>query len=73
MKDNKLCKFDTLRDFFDIFFQCDVVDQHLLCELYMHGFIMSLNTKFSPSPYVEDIQLRVFIYFVNNMVNWKLA
>lgn len=73
MKDNKICKFDTFKNFLNTFIQCDLANQHLICELYMHESIMYHKNQFSPSPYGGDIQLRSFTSFVNNMVQWKLT
>ena len=49
------------------------ISQHLLCELYMHDYILEIDQTFNPVPFVGDIQLRAFTSFVINQVKWKKA
>ena len=51
----------------------DSVDQHLLCELYLHEYICMMDRKFIMTPYVGDIQLHDFASFVQNQVRWEIS
>ena len=43
LKDNRPYKFDILQYFLNTFFHSDWIDQHLLCEIYMHDIFLSLK------------------------------
>jgi len=60
-------------DFLDVFSQSDLVDQHLLCELYLHEHAFQTDRQFNIVPFVGDVQLRAFTSYVNNHVKWKNA
>ena len=51
----------------------DVLNQHLMCELYMHDYFLSNYQTFNPIPFVGDIQLRAFTSYTINQVKWKKA
>jgi hypothetical protein len=51
----------------------DILTQHLMCELYMHNYLLRDDKKFNPVPYVGDVQLRAFLSYTINQVKWKKA
>ena len=53
--------------------ESDLHRQHLMCELYMHGFILEMEQKFNVGPFLGDIQLRAFVSFMLNQMKWDLA
>ena len=57
-------------EFLETFSQSDFLDQHFLCEIYLHEQSCMLDTKFNHVPYVGDVQLRSFTSFVNNQAKW---
>lgn len=46
-------------------------DQNLLCELYLHNEVVSEERNINMTPVVVDTQLRAFISFLANQLNWK--
>ena len=51
----------------------NILDQHLMCEVYMHDYVLGNDQSFNPVPYMGDIQLRAFTSYVVNQVKWKKA
>jgi len=73
MKEDRLCKFDSIISFLKTFFQSSLAKEHILHELYLHDFIFWGERKFNLSPYGGDIQLRAFTSFVSNQAKWKTS
>jgi len=59
-------------DFLRAYYASNEDDQYLLCELYLHDFLLSGDTKFHPGVYIGDIQLHAFISLLRNQVHWHL-
>lgn len=51
----------------------DIVNQHLMCELYMHGYFLRDDKIFNPIPFVGDVHLRAFTSYTINQVKWRRA
>lgn len=51
----------------------DVPTQHLMCEFYLHGYLLRLDKDFNPVPYVEDIHLRALTSYAFNQIHWQKA
>lgn len=47
----------------------DVATQHLMCEFYMHRYLLHLDKEFNLVPYVGDIHLRALTYYTFNKVS----
>jgi hypothetical protein len=47
--------------------------QRLLCEFYLHNFILEEEVDKNPSPFVGDIQFQAFISFAVNQLKWFKA
>ena len=60
-------------EFLEAVQEIDLHRQHLMCELYMHGFILETEQKFNVGPFLGDIQLRSFVSFMLNKMKWDLA
>ena len=60
-------------EFLEAIRESDLHRQHLMCELYMHGFILEMEQKFKVGPFLGDIQLREFVSFMLNQMKWDLA
>jgi hypothetical protein len=58
-------------DFVTIYLSVDMKDQNLLCELYLHNFILPDNACWNPNPGVGDVQLREFTSYILGLVQWK--
>jgi len=39
----------------------------------MHGFILEMENKFNVGPFIRDIQLREFVSFMLNQMQWDLV
>jgi hypothetical protein len=70
IKEGRPYKMISASEFLETFSQSDFSDQHFLCELYLHEQACLLDIKFNLVPYVGDVQLRAFTYFVNNQEKW---
>lgn len=44
----------------------DVPTQHLMCEFYLHGYLLHLGKEFNPVLYVGDIHLRALTSYTFN-------
>lgn len=51
----------------------NILDKHLICDLYMHDYFLGNDQSFNPVPYVGDIQLRAFTSYTVDQVKWKKA
>ena len=51
----------------------DVPTQHLMCEFYMHGYLLRVEREFYPVPYVGDIHLRALTSYALNQIHWQKA
>ena len=49
----------------------DLETQNLMCELYMHGYLLHENKEFNPVPYVGDIHLRALTSNTLNQISWQ--
>ncbi len=63
----------TIDDFINYYKHYGVKIPWLLCEFYLHNFVLDGETEENPCPFVGDIQLQAFIYFVVNQINWLKA
>ena len=59
--------------FFHILRSHNILNQHLMCELYMHDYFLGDDQSFNPRPYMGDIQLRAFTFYTVNQVKLKKA
>jgi hypothetical protein len=59
--------------FLETFLSSSFLEQHLLCELYLHNMACFGDSSSNPIPYAVDVQLRAFASFVNNHVQWEDA
>lgn len=66
IKDKIPYELATIMIILGTFSQSNIAEQHLLCELYMHEYVLYEERNFNLSPYVGDIQLWPFTSFVNN-------
>ena len=51
----------------------DVLNQHLMCELYMHDYFLSDDRTFNLVPFFGDVPLRDFTSYTINQVKGKKA
>ena len=66
-------QFKDYMKFFEDIRESDLHKHHLMCELYMHGFILETEQKFNIGPFLRDIQLREFVSYMLNQMKWDLA
>ena len=70
---NKPYQINNPNSFLKAYSSADLVDQHLLSELYLHEYICTMDRKFIMTPYVGDIQLHDFSSYVQNQVRWEIC
>jgi len=64
---------NTIDDFINFCKHYGVKVQRLLCEFYLHNFVLDQEIKQNPGPFVRDIQLQAFISFEVNQIKWLKA
>ena len=52
-----------------IFGSHDVPTQHLMCEFYLHRYLLWLDRDFNAVPYVGDIHLRALTSYTFNQIS----
>lgn len=45
--------------------------QRLMCEFYMHGYLLHIDRGFNLVPYVGDIHLRALTSYTFNQISWQ--
>jgi hypothetical protein len=58
-------------DFVKTFVEASTIDQHLLCELYLHNEAIPENKQLNLNPLVGDIQIQALASFLANHITWK--
>jgi hypothetical protein len=58
-------------DFVRTFAEASTIDQHLLCEVYLHNEVIPENRQLNLNPLVGDIQIRALTSFLNNQITWQ--
>jgi hypothetical protein len=58
-------------DSFKTFAEASAMDQHLLCEIYLHNEAIPENRQLNLNPLVSDIQIRALTSFLNNQIIWQ--
>ena len=61
-------QFKNYMEFLELVRESDLHRKHLMCELYMHGFILEMEHKFNVGAFLVDIQLRAFVSFMLNQM-----
>ena len=51
----------------------DIIGQNLMCEIYMHGYLLRHDQAFNPIPFAGDINLRAFASYTINQIKWRKA
>ena len=69
----KSIELNTVDDFVKCCKLYGVKVQHLLCEFYLHNFILEDEIEINPSPFLGDIQYQAFISFSINQLKWPKA
>ena len=65
-------QFKDYMEFLEAIQQSNLHRQHLMCELYMHDFILEMEQKFNVGHFLGDIELRAFVSFMLNEMKWDL-
>ena len=55
------CEFKNAQDFYDVYQTLPSWQKNLLCELYLHNFIIPQETKWNPLLYIGDVHLRALM------------
>ena len=73
VRSGKLIKLKTTEHFISCCKEHGEKVQRLLCEFYLHNFILEEKVDKNPSPFVGDIQFQAFISFAVNQLKWFKA
>lgn len=73
IKNDIIYKIEDGVQFLRIMRHHDVLTQHLMCEFYLHGYLLFLDREFNLVPYVGDIHLRVLTSYTFNQISWQKA
>ena len=60
-----------LEDFVKTFAEASTIDQHLLCEVYLHNEAIPENRQLNLNPLVGDNQIRALVSFLTNQITWQ--
>ena len=58
-------------DFVQTFVEASTIDQHLLCELYLHNEAIPENKQHNLNPLISDIHIRALVSFLTNHITWQ--
>lgn len=64
------CEFKSAQDFYNVYQIVPSWKKNLLCELYLHNFIIPQETKWNPLFYIGDVHLRAFMSWMHNKTNY---
>lgn len=73
MRVGKPIELKTIEDFINCSKHHGVKVQRLLCEFYLHNFVLEEEVEKNPNPFVGDVQFQTFISFVVNQLKWFKA
>ena len=73
IKVGKSVEIKTTPDFIKCFREHNEKVQRLLCELYMHNFVLEDDKDRHPAPFIGEIQFQVFPSFAANQLKWAKA
>ena len=64
------CEFKNAQDFYNVYQTFPSWQKNLLCELYLHYFIIPHEIEWNPLLYIGDIHLRVLMSWMYNKTNY---
>ena len=73
MRAGKPIELKIFEDFINCWKQHGVKVQRLLCEFYLHNFVLEDQVEKNPIPFVGDVRFQVFISFAFNQLKWFKA
>lgn len=62
--------FRSAQEFYGLYQTLPSWQQNLLCELYVHNFIIPIETQWNPLLYIGDIHLRALMSWMHNEANY---
>ena len=63
-------EFKNAQDFYSMYQTLPSWKKNLLCELYLHNFIIPHETKWNPLLYIGDVHLRALMSWMHNEKNY---
>ena len=73
MRASKPIELRTTEDSINCCKQHGVKVQMLLCEFYLHNFVLENEVENNTNPFVRDVQFQTFISFAVNQLKWFKA
>jgi len=67
---NVNAKFKTAQDFYGLYQTLPPWQHNILCELYVHNFVIPVETKWNPLLYIRDVHLKAFMSWMLNEANY---
>jgi hypothetical protein len=71
IKEGRPCVVFKPEDFVQTFAESSTIDQHLLCELYLHNEAIPKNRQLNLNPLVGDIHIQALASFFANHIMWQ--
>ena len=71
LKEGGIYQLTPYAQFLETCVESSFTEQNLLRELYLKEMACPMDPHSKPVPYLGDVQLRSFSYFVNNHVQWE--
>ena len=67
---NVNAEFKSTQEFYGLYQTLPTWQQNLLCELYVHNFVIPTETKWNPLLYIEDVHLKSLMSWMSNEANY---
>lgn len=61
--------FETTQEFYHAYQNFPATIKNLLCELYLHNYVVSYDTEWNPLLYIGDIHLKALMSWIQNEIN----
>ena len=67
---NVNAEFKLAREFYGLYQTLPPWQQNLLCELYVHNFVIPTETEWNPLLYIGDVHLKALMSWISNEENY---
>lgn len=60
---------DTSEEFYSVYQTSPTTVKNLLCEFYLHNYVVTSNNEWNPLLYIGDIHIKALMSWVQNEIN----
>lgn len=60
---------DTPKEFYNVYQNSPTTIKNLLCEFYLHNYVVTSDNEWNPLLYIGDIQLKALISWTQNEIS----